>query len=136
MSSTETGFAVIGEVRQPPRRSRQGRYTDVYAALEEAKSKGGAWVALASGDRESVNKVRNAVSRQVQEDLAWHTAIHEEESDPETFVLFVKHDKAAKRQARKPRNASSPELAEAQKEDDDDAWLEKATAPAAEDPAA
>lgn len=129
MSSTETGFQVIGEVRQPPRRSRQGRYTDVYAALEEAKGKGGAWVALAAGDRDSVNKVRNAVSRQVQEDLSWHTSIHEEEDEPGTFTLFVKHDKNAKRLARKPRNAASPELAEAKREDDDDAWLEKQTAP-------
>lgn len=129
MSSTETGFQVIGEVRTPPRRSRQGRYTDVYTALEEAKGKNGAWVALAAGDKDAVSKVRNAVSRQVQEDLAWHTSIHEEESEPGTFTLFVKHDRSAKRAARRPRNAASPELAEAKLEEKDDAWLEAQTAP-------
>lgn len=130
MSSTETGFQVIGEVRQPPRRSRQGRYTDVYAALDVAKSKGPAWVALAAGDKDAVSKVRNAVSRQVQEDLAWHTSIHEEEDAPDTFTLFVKYDKGSKRLARKPRgDKTSPELAEAKIEDRDDAWLEAQTAP-------
>lgn len=132
MASTELGFSVVGEVRQPPRRSRQGRYNEVYAVLDEAKGKGGAWVALATGEQEAVSKVRNAVSRQVADDLAWHTSIHEEEEEAGTFTLYVKYDRANKRAARRPRgDKTSPELAEANAEEKDDAWLEQQTAPAA-----
>lgn len=132
MASTEMGFEVLGDVRQPPRRSRQGRYNEVYAALEDVKSKNGAWVALAAGDKTSISKVRNAVSRQVADDLSWHTSIHEDEDEVGTFTLYVKHDKANKRAARRPRgDKTSPELREAAAEAEDDAWLEAQTAPAA-----
>lgn len=115
---SDAGFEILGEVRKPPVRSRAGRYKEVYAAVEAVKAKNGAWVALAAGDEKAMLGVRNAISRQVAEDLGYHTQLHEEEDGSKT--LYVKYDSKNPRQARANRKVAE---AEAAQEDDDDAAL-------------
>lgn len=128
MSSTEVNYEIINEPRTPPRRSRNGRYSDVYEAMDSARSKAGAWIALASGDKDAMGKVRNAVSRRVMQDQAWHTSIHADEEGSDAHTLFVKYDKENKRLPRRARTVNAPELAEAARESNDDAWFDDSAA--------
>lgn len=128
MAATEPVFEIIGEPRTPPKRGRQGRYNEVYLAMDAARGRAGAWIALASGDRESIGKVRNAVSRNVLEDRAWHTSLHANDDGSETYTLFVKYDKENKRLPRRPRTKSAPELAEAIREGNEDEWFDGSAA--------
>lgn len=105
-------FEVLGEVRTPPSRSREGRYASVRAALNTAKKEqGGEWVALVQADKKTIAAVRNAVSLEFQSDLAWRSSIHPDEDDPEIFTLFVKYDKADPRAPRKRKVKDTPQAA-------------------------
>lgn len=106
-------FEVLGEVREPPARSREGRYGVVRAALNTAKKEqAGEWVALVQADKKTIAAVRNAASLEFQSDLAWRSSIHPDEDDPEIFTLFVKYDKADPRAPRKRKvSTATPQAA-------------------------
>lgn len=135
--AVDVDFDVLGELREPPARSREGRYAEVHRALAKAKQADGRWVALVEGDKKTCAAVRNAITQEFQSDLGWRSGIHPSDADGDLYTLFVKYDPSDPRPARKNRKAEAATAApvaepvaepepEAGAEADDDDWDEPA----------